>query len=112
MAVTSHTKNLGLPVIFGRSKKEVFSFVQERIWKKLRLVREMLVAGKETLMKVVAQAIPNYTSSCYKILEGCCSNIESMLSKFWWGFSENQRNIYWMSWDRLGRGKKQRRLRI
>lgn len=25
----SHTKYLGLPVVFGRSKKEVFSFVIE-----------------------------------------------------------------------------------
>jgi len=46
-AVTSHTKNLGLLVIFGRPRKEVFSFVQERIWKKLRPEREMLVqSGK------------------------------------------------------------------
>ena len=27
----AHTKYLGLPLIFGRSKNEVFSFVQERV---------------------------------------------------------------------------------
>ncbi|MCH82297.1 ribonuclease H protein [Trifolium medium] len=43
--------------------------------------------------------------SCYKIPEGCCANIESMLSKFWWGSSEHNRKIHWMSWERLGRAK-------
>jgi hypothetical protein len=98
-AVTSHTRYLGLPVIFGRSKKEVFSFVQDRIWKKLKGWKEKCLsrAGKETLIKAVAQAIPNYIMSCYKIPEGCCNNIESMLSKFWWGSSENQRKVHWLS---------------
>jgi hypothetical protein len=60
-------------------------------------------AGKETLIKAVAQAIRNYIMSCYKIPEGCCNNIESMLSKFWWGSSENQRKVHWLSWDRMGK---------
>jgi len=34
--VMSHTKYLGLPVVFGRSKKEIFSFVIDRVWKKLK----------------------------------------------------------------------------
>jgi hypothetical protein len=47
-AVTSHTRYLGLPVIFGRSKKEFFSFVQDRIWKKLKGWKEKCLsrAGK------------------------------------------------------------------
>ncbi|XP_045797887.1 uncharacterized protein LOC123892085 [Trifolium pratense] len=83
--VTSHSRYLGLPVIFGRSKKEVFAFVQDKIWKKVKGWKEKCLskAGKETLIKVVAQAIPNYIMSCYKIPEGSCANIESMLSKFW-----------------------------
>lgn len=80
--VTSHTRYLGLPVIFGRSKKEVFAFVQDRVWKKVKGWKEKCLsqAGKETLVKAVAQAIPSYIMSCYKIPEGCCTNIESMLS--------------------------------
>lgn len=34
--VQSHSKYLGLPVLFGRSKKEVFKIVVEHVWKKLR----------------------------------------------------------------------------
>lgn len=105
--VTSHTRYLGLPVVFGRSKKDVFSFVQERVWKKLKGWKEKCLsrAGKETLIKSVAQAIPNYIMSCYKIPDGCCKNIEGMLAKFWWGSSENKRKIHRLSWDRLGKAK-------
>jgi hypothetical protein len=105
--VASHSRYLGLPVIFGRSKKDVFSFVQERIWKKVKGWKEKFLsrAGKETLIKSVAQAIPNYIMSCYKIPEGCCKSIESMLAKFWWGSEETSRKVHWLSWQRLGTAK-------
>lgn len=82
--VTSHSRYLGLPVIFGRSKKEVFVFVQDRLQKKVKGWKEKYLsnAGKETLFRAVALAILSYIMSCYKIREGCCANIEGMLSKF------------------------------
>ncbi|PNY16580.1 ribonuclease H, partial [Trifolium pratense] len=106
-AVTNHSKYLGLPVIFGRSKKEIFASVQERIWKKIKGWKEKCLsrAGKETLIKSVAQAIPNYIMSCYKLPTGCCDNIEAMLAKFWWGTTEKQRKIHWVSWNKLGKAK-------
>jgi hypothetical protein len=69
---TSHSRYLGLPMVFGRSKKDVFSFVQERVWKKVKGWKEKFLsrAGKETLIKAVAQAIPNYIMSCYKVPKG------------------------------------------
>lgn len=65
----------------------------------------MSKAGKETLIKSIAQAIPNYIMSCYKIPTGCCDNIESMLAKFWWGSTEQHRKIHWLSWENLGKSK-------
>jgi hypothetical protein len=105
--VTFHSKYLGLPVVFGRSKKEVFSFVKDRVWKKIKGWKEKCLsrAGKETLIKAVAQAIPNYIMSCYKIPVGCCKDIEGMLAKFWWGTDERQRKVHWLSWENLGKNK-------
>ena len=51
-------------------------------------------AGKETLIKVVAQAIPNYIMSCNKLPEGCCDTVEGMLAKFWQGYDESKRKIH------------------
>lgn len=83
--VMSHSRYLGLPVVFGRSKKEIFSFVIDRVWKKIKGWKERFLsrAGKETLIKAVAQAIPSYIMSCYKLPEGCCKDIEAMLARFW-----------------------------
>ncbi|GAU33808.1 hypothetical protein TSUD_221460 [Trifolium subterraneum] len=76
--VLSHTRYLGLPVVFGRSKKEIFSFVIDRVWKKLKGWKEKFLSrvGKEVLIKPVAQAILSYIMGCYKLSEGCCNEIE------------------------------------
>lgn len=54
--MTFHSKYLGLPVFFGRSKKKVIALVVERIWKKIKGLKEKFLSkeGKEVLIKVVA----------------------------------------------------------
>lgn len=70
-------------MVFGRSK-EVFSFVIERIWKKLKGWKEKVLSGvgREILIKLVVQEILNYIISCYKFPEGCCEHIKRMITKF------------------------------
>lgn len=83
--LTRHAKYLGLPVILGRSKKENFSMVMDRVWKKIKGWKEKVMSrsSKEILIKAVAQAIPNFIMSCYRILTGVCHKIEGLLAKFW-----------------------------
>ena len=54
-AVESHSKYLGLPTFVGRNKQQVFRFVQERVWKKLKGWNEKFLstAGMEVLIKSV-----------------------------------------------------------
>lgn len=68
--MTHHAKYLGLPVVLGRSKKEVFSLVKDKIWKKLKgwKVKSLSRAGKEILIIYVAEAISNDVMSCFKFL--------------------------------------------
>lgn len=66
--VDKHSRYLGLPTnnsILGRSKKRIFAFLRERLWKKLQGWKEKVLsrAGKEVLIKSIAQAIPNYIMS-------------------------------------------------
>lgn len=39
-------------------------------------------AGKEVLIKEVAQAIPTYTISCFKLSDTLCEELMSMIRNF------------------------------
>jgi hypothetical protein len=51
-------KYLGLPSMVGRSKKETFSFIKDRIWKKINSWRSCSLSevGKEVMIKSMLQA--------------------------------------------------------
>lgn len=77
--VDYHATFLGLPMLLGRNKTVCFRYLKERIWKKkLKRWREqtLSIAGKEILLKVVAQSIPLYVMSCFLLPQGLCHEIE------------------------------------
>ena len=104
------SKYLGLPAFVGRSKHQVFNFVQDQVWKKLKGWKGniMSFAAREVLIKAVVQAIPTYVMSCFKLPDGLCEHIESMISRFWWGSKHGERKIHWIRWDDLCKNKKVR----
>lgn len=73
--------------------------MQDRIWKKVKDWKEksLCKASKNTLIKPIAQSISNYIMSCFKIPEGTCKEIETLVAKFWWGSTNSQRKIHWIS---------------
>jgi len=95
--VQHHDRYLGLSTILGRSKKLVFASIKESIWKKLRGYKERLLSnpGKEVILKAVAQAIPTYAMSIFKLPNSLLDEIHSILSKFWWGSTDSRRRIHW-----------------
>ena len=108
-AVECHSKYLGLPTYVGRSKQQVFRFIQERVWKKLKGWKEKFLsyAGREVHIKSVVQAIPTYIMSCFSLPVGLCEHVESMISRFWWGSKQGERKIHWVSWNGLCKPKKE-----
>lgn len=80
-------KYLGLPMVGGRSKVNTFKDLQENITKRVLGWKENYIskARREVLIKTVAQAIPIYSISIFKILVALCNTINSSLKKYWWG---------------------------
>ena len=78
-------KYLGLPMVRGKSKVGTFKELQERIIKKVMGWKEKTIskAGRETLIKSVAQAIPTYSMSIFKLPRRVCEGINSVLAKYW-----------------------------
>ena len=87
MVIWQHEKYLGLPPLVAQSKLNTFNDLKEKLGNKLSGWKEKLLsnASKEIIIKSVAQAIPSYTMSCFKLLDALCDELASMVRRFWWG---------------------------
>ena len=78
---------LGVPTIWGQSKKSGLAYIKGRLigklqgWKKTTLSQ----AGQEVFMKAVVQAIPAYPMNLFKFPASLCNEFDAMISKLWWG---------------------------
>ena len=74
---------LGLPMVGGKSKVDTFKGLHERITKKVMGWKEKFIskAGREILIKSIAQAIPTYTVGIFKIPKALCNTLNSALAK-------------------------------
>ncbi|KAL0320265.1 UNVERIFIED_CONTAM: putative mitochondrial protein [Sesamum radiatum] len=97
-----HDKYLGLPAVVGKSRKEVFSNIRDKIWNKIQGWNERFLsqAGKEILIKAVVQAIPAYAMGCFRLPVTLVNDIQCMISDFWW-HNRGSRKIHWVAWHRL-----------
>ncbi|XP_057251436.1 uncharacterized protein LOC130591707 [Beta vulgaris subsp. vulgaris] len=85
--VEVHDRYLGLPTTVGRSKKVITKGVKEKLWKKLQGCKGMILskAGREVMIKAVAQSLPTYAMSVFKFPSSFCDEIRSLIAQFWWG---------------------------
>ena len=106
-ASTHFGKYLGLPPVVGRAKKLAFNDIKERVAKRIHGWKERFLskAGREILIKAVAQAIPTYSMSCFLLPKTWCSDLNGMMAKYWWGQQDSVRKIHWVKWESMCREK-------
>jgi hypothetical protein len=97
---------LGLPALVGKSRMTAFKKIKEKVWKRLQdwKIKFLSQAGKEVLLKAVIQAIPTYSMNVFLLPKSLCSEINSLMQKFWWGHQDKEW-VHWMSWSHLGISK-------
>lgn len=100
-------KYLGMPTDVGSSVNGAFSYLKDRVWKKVQGWMEQCLSagGKEVLIKLVAQAIPTYSMSCFRLPRGLCKHIDGLLRGFWWGSREGKRRANWVAWEDMTQPK-------
>lgn len=78
---TCEGKYLGLLYLMWQAKKEIFSYIRERVLKKTKGWKEKLLsqAGKEVLVKAILQAIPIYVMSVFLLPKNLCEEISSII---------------------------------
>ena len=83
-------------MVGGKSKVSTFREVQERVTKRVMGWKEKYIskASREVLIKTVAQAIPTYSMSMFKIPKKICGDINSVLAKYLWGQTKNEKKIH------------------
>lgn len=96
-------KYLGIPSDWGRSKRDMFSWILGRVNSKLDGWKEKLISkgGKEVLIKSVIQSIPQYAMSIFKIPISLCRSIEQKIARFWWQSDSTKKGIHWRNWESL-----------
>ncbi len=101
--VQNFDKYLGLPALIGRSKRAIFNGLKERIVSRLQGWKEKFLskAGREILIKAVAQAIPTYTMNCFRLPKTWCDEVNSLIAQYWWRQNTDKRKIHWLKWDKL-----------
>ena len=80
-------KYLGLLMVGGRTKTTTFKEIQARVTKRVLGWKEKFTskADREKLIKSVAQSIPTYSMSLFKLPKVMCDAINSTLARYWWG---------------------------
>ena len=93
--IKPHESCLGLPSLIGKSKKNTFAQLKQKLPSKLAVWKEKLLSnvGKEVLIKVVAQAVPSYTMSCFKLPNELYEEMTRMVRQFWWGQVKNEKKV-------------------
>ena len=106
-AIKHYEKYLGLPSFIGRAKYTTFAQIKERVWCKLKGWKTKLIsqASREVLIKSVAQAIPSYAMSCFRLPTRLCSEIEVLIRKFWWGENGDKGKMHWIKWGDMCQSK-------
>ncbi|KAA3462157.1 reverse transcriptase [Gossypium australe] len=96
---------LGLPNMVGKRKKEAFQILKDHFRQRIDNWR-----GKEVFIKAILQAIPTYTMACFLLPKTLCSELESIIARFWWQKGHGKRGIHWCTWRDLCISKEKGRL--
>ncbi|XP_024178259.1 uncharacterized protein LOC112184225 [Rosa chinensis] len=101
--VEEHDRYLGLPLTVGKSKTAKFLYIKEKLTKRLVNWKAKLLssAGKEILIKAMAQTMPLYAMNCYLLPKGLCDDIHQLCASFFWGDTDAKKRIHWCSWEKL-----------
>lgn len=105
----NYANYLGLPPFTGHNKQRLFDCLKERVWKKVQGWKSKLfsIGGREVLIKAVAQAIPSYSMSMFRLPVILCNRLKSMMVNFCWGANGNDKCIHWRKWKLLCKSKMQ-----
>lgn len=72
--------------MMGRKKSATLDFLKDKVMKRIECWDGKMVskAGKEILIKTVAQSLPSYAMSVFFLPLNITKDIERTISRYWW----------------------------
>ena len=95
---------LGAPLFQSTSRIKDFKFLQEKLESRLLGWRSKALswAGRATMIRSVALALPSYTFSSSDVPIAVCAKMDASIRRFWWKpKSESGRYLAWKAWADL-----------
>jgi hypothetical protein len=95
---------LGLPILFGNSKRSAFLNIIDKEKSRVEgwCAKTISQAGMLVLIKYVAAAIPSYAMITFLLPNSICSQLDKVFKNFWWGFPASKtRNLSLKSWNSI-----------
>ncbi len=93
---------LGSPLFSSNSKTKDFKYLNKRVESRLKgwQCKCLSWAGRNTMIKSVAQALPTYTFSTIDIPTSVWKKLDSVTRHFWWNPKKEIGNyLAWKLWD-------------
>lgn len=97
--VQKDAEYLGAPLFNSSSKIKDFKFLQEKLEARLKGLRRkcLLWAGRHTMIKAVAHALPTYTFSTCDAPNTVCARMDVITRRFWWNPSKDSGRLSWQN---------------
>uniref|UniRef100_A0A2N9IGZ4 Reverse transcriptase domain-containing protein n=1 Tax=Fagus sylvatica TaxID=28930 RepID=A0A2N9IGZ4_FAGSY len=102
--IQPNAKYLGSPLFSSTSRIKDFKFLQDKLESRLLGWRSKALswAGRATLIKSVALALPSYTFASFSIPVAICEKMDAAIRRFWWNPSNDSgRYLAWKAWADL-----------
>jgi hypothetical protein len=73
-----------------------FKYIRDPVWKRIQGWLELLLsaAGKEVLIKIVAQAVPTYSMACFRLPRGVYATISTVCFATFGGVPKRARDAH------------------
>ncbi|GJX36378.1 putative RNA-directed DNA polymerase, eukaryota, reverse transcriptase zinc-binding domain protein [Tanacetum coccineum] len=94
---------LGLPIGANMNLTSSWNILIDRFQKRLSSWKANLlsIGGRLTLIKAVLGSLGIYYLSIFKAPESILNTLESLRSRFFWGGSQDSKNMAWVKWSHV-----------
>ena len=100
-------KYLGFPLKHPGNCRQDFSFVLDRVKKKLAGWKANLLsmAGRMVLIQSSSSTIPNYVMQCNLLPSKILDGLDRVNRNFLWGTTDQAKKMHWVNWSKVTKPK-------